>query len=549
MFKYTLVFSLAAFLCLALTPWIVRLASTLGAIDRPDPRRVHSTPTPRLGGLAVFASIAMALGGSQLVDPWLRPESRDIPIFVMATAAVMFLGLIDDCFSIKPSLKLLVEIVVALATFATGYRITEILGWDLGWAAAPVTVLWIVTLTNAFNLIDGLDGLATGTGAIISATLFALCVYDSHVPSALILAALCGSLFGFLPYNFFPAKIFLGDSGSLLLGFIFALISIRIADKSSAALAISIPLLALGFPLGEMTLTITRRLLRVVHVIRGEPEGARYEFFFLGRAAVFTADRAHIHHRLIDLGLNHRSAVLLLYGVCSLFCGGALALIFQRGGQEGLILGIFGIATIVGVRHLDYKEFRPLRNGLLLPLLDAPIFNLMPFQVLLDIGSITAAYMSSNLICSHALSTSQLTPVAIHTLPLVCFAQISAFAVSGLYRRTYRLSGIAELLALIKALVIAAVLGWTASSVVFSWQPYGLSIALLDSYILGTLIVGWRFSFSVLEHYFQVDRVPHTFEDATVSDRRDIGTRTNGRNPASFPHQSTTRGVAGGGGL
>jgi UDP-GlcNAc:undecaprenyl-phosphate/decaprenyl-phosphate GlcNAc-1-phosphate transferase len=548
MFKYTLVFSLAAFSCLALTPCMTRLAVVLGAVDRPDPRRIHSTPTPRLGGLAVFASVAPGLGTSLMVDPWLRPESRDIPIIVMAAAAIMILGLIDDCFSIRPSVKLLAEIAIAVAMFATGYRVTEILGWNLGWASPLVTVLWIIALTNAFNLIDGLDGLATGTGVIISATLFALFVYNSQASSSLVLAALCGSLFGFLPYNFFPAKILLGDSGSLLLGFIFALMSIRIADKSSAALAISIPLLALGLPLGEMTLTITRRLLRIVHVIKGGTDGEHYEFFFLGRAAIFTADKAHIHHRLIDLGLNHRTAVLLLYAVCSLFCGGALALIFHRGGQESLILGVFAIAAIVGVRHLGYNEFRPLRNGLLLPLLDAPIFDLRPFQILLDIGSITVAYISSHLICLHAASTAKLTPVAIHALPLVCFAQIAAFAASNLYRGAYRLSGIAELLALVKALLVAAVLGWTASFVVFGWQPYGLLIALLDTYILGTFIISSRFAYSVLEHYFRVDDLSNNLGSAaTVSNRSNI--RTNGQNSVSSPHRSTTRGVAGGGGL
>jgi UDP-GlcNAc:undecaprenyl-phosphate GlcNAc-1-phosphate transferase len=545
MFQYTLVFSVATLLSLALTPRMMQLAGVLGAIDRPDARRMHSAPTPRLGGLAVFASIALGLGASLLIDPGLRQEAPAILVLTSAAAAIVILGLIDDCVSVRPSVKLVVETAIAIATFASGYRIEVLFGLHLGWAAAPVTILWIIALTNAFNMIDGLDGLATGIGAIISATLFALAVYNSQAVSALILAALCGALFGFLPYNFFPAKIFLGDSGSLLLGFLFALISIRNVDKSSAAVAISIPLLALGLPLGEMVLTITRRLLRVVHVIRGGSDSKRYEFFFFGRAAVFTADKAHIHHRLIDLGLNQLKAVLFLYGVCTFFCLGALALIFHRGGQESLILGAFSVAAIVAVRRLGYREFRPLRNGLLLPLLGAPIFELRAFQVLLDLGSITAAYICALLIWSRTGSTAQLAHVVIHALPLICFVQIVAFAASGLYRGAYRLSGVGELLALIKALVIAAVASWAASFVILGWQPNVL-ISLLDTYLLGTLIIGWRFSFFVAEHYFNVDGILHNLETEIIPNRQE--TRGDSRGVSAGARGATTHGVASSGG-
>jgi len=509
MFQYPLTFSLAATFCIILTPWVMRLADILGAIDRPDIRRVHSTPTPRLGGLAVLASVTLAIAADLMIGVSSRPEEQDLLVLLVAGSVVMLLGLVDDCFSLSASVKVIVEMAVALATFAYGYRISRVMGRDLGWVAVPATVAWILALTNAFNLIDGLDGLATGIGAIISATLFALCIYDSQVFSALVLAGLCGSLFAFLRYNFFPARIFLGDSGSLFLGFVFALVSIRMADKSSAALAISIPLLALGLPLGEMVLTILRRTLRVVHVIRGGVDGRRYEFFFLGRTAVFTADKSHIHHRLIELGLDHRSAVLFLYSVCSLCCGGALALIFRRGGQEALILGTFAVAAIIGIRRLGYKELQPLRNGIFLPLLDAPIFNLRSFQVLLDIASIAVAYLSSYLLWSHAVSTALLTPAVLHALPLVCFVQIAAFAASGLYHRSHRLSDIEDLLALLRALSAAALVGWGAAFVVAGLGLAGLAVAVLDTYILATLVISWRFSFALLEHYFHIDSASH----------------------------------------
>jgi UDP-GlcNAc:undecaprenyl-phosphate GlcNAc-1-phosphate transferase len=144
MFQYTLVFSVATLLSLALTPRMMQLAGVLGAIDRPDARRMHSAPTPRLGGLAVFASIALGLGASLLIDPGLRQEAPAILVLTSAAAAIVILGLIDDCVSVRPSVKLVVETAIAIATFASGYRIEVLFGLHLGWAAAPVTILWII---------------------------------------------------------------------------------------------------------------------------------------------------------------------------------------------------------------------------------------------------------------------------------------------------------------------------------------------------------------------------------------------------------------------
>lgn len=544
MIKYTLVFLLAIVSCLFLTPWVMRLAVAVGAVDHPDSRRVHSVPTPRFGGLAVFTSLGISLGFGLLLDPLLQQYGEPVATVILTSAAMMLLGLADDCFSVRPTLKLLIETLAALAAFAVGCRITELFGWRLGWAAAPVTVLWMVGVSNAFNLIDGLDGLATGVGTIISATLFALCVYDSQTPSALVLAALCGSLSGFLCYNFFPAKIFLGDSGSLLLGFIFALVSVRIADTSSATFALSIPMLALGLPLGEMMLTLTRRLLQEVHVMRGGADGKGYEFLFLGHAAVLTADRAHIHHRLLDLGITHRNVVFLLYAVCSVLCGGALILVFLRGAEEDLILGMLTVAGLIGVRRLGYKELQLLRNGLLLPFLDAPLFNLKPFRVLLDLASVAAAYLASYLIWSQAASTAQLTPPVVQALPLVCFGQIGGFAFVNLYKDSYHLSGISDLISLIKSLLLAEAIGWSARFLVFGWQPPELIVVLLDTYLLGTMVISWRFSLSVLEHYFQVEEQRCDLPRTGTRNEINISTHADGYAHIRSLHRASKQGTA-----
>lgn len=520
MFKYTLVCSIAGLSCLAITPWIARLAIAMGAVDRPGLRSVHSVPTPRLGGLAVFVSIVLGLTAGGLLDPVSESYARQLVILIATAGAIMLLGVADDWVSLRPSLKLGVEIVVALGAFAGGFRITNIQGVGVGQFAAPLTVLWILVVTNAFNLVDGLDGLATGMGAIISATLLALALGDAKIAAALVLAALCGSLFGFLRYNFFPAKIFLGDSGSLLLGFIFALVSIQIAEKASAALAISMSMLALGLPLTEVMLTITRRLLRGVRVVRGGFGGEHYEFVFLRRDALFTADRSHIHHRLLDLGITHRKAVLLLYGVCALFCGGAFVLVLRRGADQALILGTFAVAAVSGIRRLCYKELQPLRNGLLLPFLEAGVFNLRPFQVLVDIASITVAYLGSYYIWWETVPLAPFMPSVTRTLPLVCFAQVSCFALCGLYRRSHRLCEIEHLVALVKALLIAEIAGWGAHCYVFGWKPADGAILVLDTYLLATAMIGWRFSFSLLEYFFGLEPrkeiVESTVEDSTV---------------------------------
>jgi len=186
----------------------------------------------------------------------------------------MIVGLIDDCWALGPWLKLALEITAAVAVVIYDYRIGNILGVRLGWLELPVTVAWLVALTNAFNMIDGLDGLAAGVGAMVTTTLFLLSLYLGNVGAALILALLGGALIGFLPYNFHPARIFLGDSGSLFIGFVLAVTSVATSNKLATLVAILVPILALGLPLAELVVTTLRRLLRVMIVQSPTEEGS-----------------------------------------------------------------------------------------------------------------------------------------------------------------------------------------------------------------------------------------------------------------------------------
>ena len=335
MLKYVLLFASSCLASLFLTPVVRRLATWLGAVDRPDgERRIHDHPVPRLGGvaihLAVLAAFAVALVSDRIVAQTIFGHERQIVSLAVGATLVMLLGAVDDFRSLSPVAKLLAQLVAGFVVVASGYHVQSLFGVSLGVADVPLTLLWVVAVTNAFNLIDGLDGLAAGVGVIVSATLAAVSIYSLDVAAGLILCAVGGALLGFLRYNFPPASIFLGDSGSLLLGFVFAVVSLGVSDRPTAVVAILVPILALGLPLMETALTVARRMLRGVRIARRDEGEQHYEFLSSGRGTLFTPDRKHIHHRLLDLGVTHRNAVLLLYGVAALFGASALALVLFR---------------------------------------------------------------------------------------------------------------------------------------------------------------------------------------------------------------------------
>ncbi|HEV8615455.1 MAG TPA: MraY family glycosyltransferase [Methylomirabilota bacterium] len=293
-------FVLAGVLALVLTPLVRRIAHRAGALDAPGGRKIHSASVPRLGGVAVVLAVALALalesvlgGGGPHVAAW-RPVAT-------GGALIVALGVWDDLRPVPPVVKVAVQTAAASVAIALGVLIggVTVLGrsFETGPLAIPLTVLWIVGLTNAFNLMDGLDGLATGLAIIAAATCATVAVARDDVAGGMLLLALLGALCGFLPHNFNPATIFLGDSGSLVVGYVLAVTAITGWQKGATALAVAVPLLIFALPIAETLLSMGRR--------------AR----LLGLRHVFSADREHMHHRLLALGLSQRTAVLLLYGV------------------------------------------------------------------------------------------------------------------------------------------------------------------------------------------------------------------------------------------
>ena len=339
---YLFVFLAAAAVSCVTTPLVRRLAIAVGILDRPEARKMHREPMPLLGGLAVAAGLA---AGCLLA--YVLPDHRvpGMPLAGLGIGALLMVGLgvYDDARGADARLKLSVQTLAALVVIASGNRIgilTNPFGgtWDLGALSVPVTILWIVGITNAMNLIDGLDGLAAGIGAIVAATLFAAAIPDatSFVPVAAL--ALSGASAGFLRSNFPPARIFLGDTGSLLVGFVIAVLGMQGSFKGTTALALVVPIIALGIPVADTALAILRRGRQRRHL--------------------FQADREHLHHRLVRIGLSQRQAVLVLYWI-SIFLAGTAISLKNLPPQKGFLLVALALsAGALWLRSLVYVERR-----------------------------------------------------------------------------------------------------------------------------------------------------------------------------------------------
>ena len=310
-----------AALALFLTPVIGRGSTVLGLVDAPGGRKVHTQSVPRLGGVAVVSAAALAV---VLVNAF-QPGPRDpdtwtvMQPFVAGGLLIFLVGVADDVRGIGPVPKLVIEFAAAATVMASGLLIERvtILGgtWPLGWLSYPVTAAWLVGLTNAFNLIDGVDGLAPGIAALAGAACGAILIVRGHQPEAMLLAAFVGAMLGFLVYNFAPASIFLGDSGSLVTGFLLASTAIAGWQKGATALAAAVPLLIFALPIADAALTLVRRAAR---------ENEDRSFRAMLRRIV-EPDREHIHHRLLALGWSVRRTVIILYGVTALLSILALA--------------------------------------------------------------------------------------------------------------------------------------------------------------------------------------------------------------------------------
>ena len=337
--KVMLAILVAFVVSIALTPFVKRLAVKVGAVDVPgEARRVHDHPIPRMGGLAIFLGFLV----SMLLFVDITQEVRGI---LIGSIIIVITGVIDDIVSLRAWTKFLIQILAAVIAVLHGVVINVVSNPNvfsnqeaivLGWVAIPLTVLWIVGITNAVNLIDGLDGLACGVSTIsaISMLVIALLVSESDV--ALVMAALVGACLGFMPYNKNPAKMFMGDTGSTFLGYILATISIQGLFKYYAIVSFAVPFLILGLPMFDTLFAIIRRLAH------GQNPMA--------------PDRGHIHHRLIDMGLNQKQAVAALYVISSILGLSAVMLTSSGAIKAMLFLMALAVAAFLASRVIFRRD-------------------------------------------------------------------------------------------------------------------------------------------------------------------------------------------------
>jgi len=342
---YALLLALSFLLAVFVTPFVRAVAHRFGWLDQPDERRVHSVPTPRLGGLAIFVSFALALLPlffiHNRITTQLRVQWPSLEALPLAVLVIFLLGLLDDLFGLSAYVKLAVEIACSLWVFYHGIFIGPLSNpggkaLDVGVWSLPLTVLWLVGLTNAFNLVDGIDGLAAGIAVFAMATVVLISLLTGNTLLIAILAALGGATAGFLLYNFQPASIFLGDSGSLVLGFTLGALSLVWGQKSPLAVAVVGPVLIFGLPIADTMLAVVRR-------------------YFSG-TPIFAGDRDHIHHRLLSLGLSPRQVVLILYGASFVFGLATLFLVNAQRGVAVLILTGIVVAAWLVLSRLGYHE-------------------------------------------------------------------------------------------------------------------------------------------------------------------------------------------------
>jgi UDP-GlcNAc:undecaprenyl-phosphate GlcNAc-1-phosphate transferase len=493
-------------LSLALTPWVIHVAKVVGAMDKPNERKVHSTLTPRLGGVAIFMSVFMSLIALFLLDheliinTWIA--SKEGLFLFGSLALVLVLGIWDDIRSLRPSQKFLGQLLLSVLMYFAGFSVTKVssvfgVGFlNVGLLDFPITILWIIGVTNAINLIDGLDGLAAGIALIASMTMLPMALMQGDIGSAVLIFLLAGSLLGFLRYNFNPAKIFLGDSGSLFLGFMLAVLSVKSSTKITTGFALLLPILALGLPIMDTLLSMIRRVLRPA---LPNPSNGKNRISKFG--AMFQPDRSHIHHKLLSNGLSHRNAVLVLYLVS---CGlglSAFAITIVNNFAGSLILMAVGIAVVIGIRRLQYKEMAVLQNGTLLPLYDRPIMNRESFQIFFDLGFILLSYVLAFLMVETVNIADPMGQGFFKRIAIVATVQLVVFIFSGQYKRTYQFFGIGDALVIIRTLVVTAIVtGLTEAVFLSPFRHADFIVIALDSFFLASMVIGIRVSFRALQY-------------------------------------------------
>ncbi|MCL2375804.1 MAG: undecaprenyl/decaprenyl-phosphate alpha-N-acetylglucosaminyl 1-phosphate transferase [Defluviitaleaceae bacterium] len=332
---YIMTFAASFGICLVLTPWARKVSIKLGAIDKPKPRGMHKKPIPRMGGIAIVLGFMATMAIAAIFMDDMR--TLQFAGFAVGAFIIVGLGMLDDIYDLNAKLKLAVQIIAALVVVFTGTRI-EFIGWPfqevLTTLSVPITIIWIVGIVNAVNFIDGVDGLAAGVSSIAALFLTILCIMTGSPLAVVFAATLAGSCLGFLPRNFSPADVIMGDTGATFLGYVLAVSSIIGVFKSYALLSVAIVGFAVALPILDTAFVVVRRMLS-------------------GKSPM-AADRGHLHHKLIDAGLSTKQTVIILY-VVSIIAGG-VALIIALRDITALVIGLTLLFVTMSIIYVYRKR-------------------------------------------------------------------------------------------------------------------------------------------------------------------------------------------------
>lgn len=470
-----LAIAMAAVLALVLTPLVRLLARRLGMVAKPKTDRWHKKPTAMLGGVAIWLSVVISFFAFIPRTPY--------GLVVMAASTFLFLvGLVDDFLHTKPYQKLIGQVMGS--AFVIYYGLS--LPWT-GYSAlnVAITIFWLIGITNAVNLLDNMDGLATGIAVIASGFLALSFLSTGQITEALMLLTFAGALLGFLVYNSNPASIFMGDSGSMFIGFFLAssaLVNVSGGRSRSLLPVLAVPILVLFIPIFDTTfVTILRK--------------------FSGRAAS-QGGRDHTSHRLVALGLSERHAVWMLYGFAAL--SGVLALLVQQVKIDVSLAAIAGftvLLTLIGVYLAGVKvydeteEMLALRDNSPYAFLVDLSYKRRIFEVLLDVVLILLSYWCAYAVKFGALSGSGAWKLFLRTLPVLVFVKMAAFLVMGVYRGIWRYTSLDDLIVFAKAVMLSSVLSVLAVLFAFRFEGFSRTIFIIDGVLMFMFLAGSRMAF------------------------------------------------------
>lgn len=499
---------IAAVFSFGLTPLVRYAARRVGAVDQPGERKIHAVPIPCLGGVSVVVSglltVLLVWGLERVTGGVVRVDLGVWKPVCLGGAIVFLLGVWDDIRPVPAGVKFILQGAAAGVAIWCGMLVEHVslLGGNsihLGALALPLTFLWIIGITNAFNLVDGLDGLAAGL-AIIAAGSIAMIFFLRGDAQDILLLILLGALLGFLPYNFNPATIFLGDSGSLVVGYVLAVTAITGSQRGATTLAVVIPLLVFGLPIVDTLLSMVRRFVGSLRMLNTHKATLREHL--QGAKRMFEADQKHIHYRLLALGFSHRNAVLLLYALALGLSLLALLSVLAQYRNAGIILIAIGLATYIGIHKLGYEEITFLRTGTLLRWYESLTFNRYFFLGFIEMTLITAAYWGAFVLQYDLPWSAELKAWYIGTFPPVLVVQLAFLQALGLYRGVWQLAEISDLIRVVAVVPPAVALSYIVALV--SLPPVStLRFFLLDTLLLSSCMVGIRSTYRVLDYIQQ----------------------------------------------